>query len=111
MIIMNDVIDRYNLSYPARGMGIEIESYSRRVRINRSYPARGMGIEMLYLATLQPHVLCHTPRGVWGLKLTCQARSRGALVSYPARGMGIEMSMILLTLQTDVVIPREGYGD
>ena len=76
------------MSYPARGMGIEIARYSGDCVDFVSYPARGMGIEMQIYCILF-----------------------GAAMSYPARGMGIEMQLEIKSNVGVNVIPREGYGD
>ena len=36
----------HTMSYPARGMGIEMMRNERITKQGRSYPARGMGIEI-----------------------------------------------------------------
>ena len=100
------------MSYPARGMGIEIaigekfvkslfghtprgvwglkwKSYSKKHRNESSYPARGMGIEILHLMYRLVNQKRHTPRGVWGLK-------------------SIDL---IIEWCVEQVIPREGYGD
>ena len=66
---LTDPRDIYEtVSYPARGMGIEIMTAIEKNPQQKSYPARGMGIEIfaLFVAT-------------------------APIKSYPARGMGIEI--------------------
>ena len=53
----------------------------------------------------------HTPRGVWGLKLSNYDDLEKAIWSYPARGMGIEINLSMIAFCLFDVIPREGYGD
>ena len=75
-------------------MGIEISITFVASPCLVSYPARGMGIEIYRseIRILSP--AGHTPRGVWGLKFVATEDFIFAKKSYPARGMGIEMALI-----------------
>ena len=48
--------------------GLKYRLYYQRKRYRMSYPARGMGIEIVGTQNSCRQQYCHTPRGVWGLK-------------------------------------------
>ena len=60
-----------------------------------SYPARGMWIEICPVITHTSSQLCRTPRGVCGLKFKHRYTSKSVSVSYPARGMWIEICTVV----------------
>ena len=79
------------MSYPARGMGIEIVNTFNPVLPLLSYPARGMGIEIIKVRKTDndQRVIPREGYGDWNDNLE---ELRNELIrSYPARGMGIEI--------------------
>ena len=79
------------MSYPARGMWIEMIIISNDGDFDLSYPARGMWIEIHFRSRRLSLVVRRTPRGVCGLKCPGNSRHTSLAWSYPARGMWIEI--------------------
>ena len=99
------------LSYPARGMWIEISKLMATYLFVVSYPARGMWIEIFNVDIIvTPPILSYPARGMW-IEIPILSKHALQESSYPARGMWIEISYGDSSWDFEIVVPREGYVD